>query len=152
MKPEGPREWSPRMPQMEKFIHDQRIKMEWTPVPMNPNFEGEEWADGAFHYRVSLKKGPKSLVTYYSKGAGLPEPPEIAEVLGSVADDASGFENNPDLESWVREYGHEEDPDDEDPHKKDRKIFKAVEKIAEKLRKFLGDEPYKQLLYEVERE
>lgn len=139
------------MPQMEKFIQDQRIKMEWTPVPMNPNFEGEEWADGAFHYRVSLKKGPKSLVTHYSKGAGLPEPPDVVEVLASLADDATGFENNPTLQNWLREYGHDVDPDDEETYKKDQKIFKAVEKSTEKLRKFLGDEAYKQLLWEVER-
>jgi len=152
MKPEGPREWSPRLSPMEKFVEDQRIKMEWQPIPMNPNFEGEKWADESFHYRISLKKGPKSLVTHYSKGSGLPEPPDVFEVLSSLADDAAGFENNPDLDSWIREYGHEEDPDEEDPHKKDRKIFKAVEKSAEKLKKFLGEEAYKQLLWEIERE
>src|SRR4029077_15582094 len=152
MKPEGPREWSPRLSAMEKFIQDLKIKMEWQPIPMNPNFEGEKWADESFHCRVSLKKGPKSLVTYYSKGSGLPEPPDFFEVLSSLADDAAGFENNPDLDSWIREYGHEEDPDEEDPHKKDRKIFKAIEKSSEKLKKLLGDEAYKQLLWEVERD
>lgn len=159
MKPEGPREWSPRKSGIEKFIEDQKIKMEWTPIPMNPNYEDDEpditgrrWADQAFHYRVSLKRGPKSLVTYFSKGAGLPEPPDLPEVLDTLAMDAAGYENNPDLESWVREYGHASDSGEEGSSKRDRQVFKIIEKAAEKLKKFLGEEAYEELLWEVERE
>lgn len=158
-KPEGPREWSPRKTGIEKFIEDQGITMEWAPIPMNPNLEDDEpdiqgrrWADEAFHYKVVFKKGSKRLVSYFSMGAGLPDPPEVSEVLDSLASDAAGYENNPDFDGWVREYGLDADEEDEDPYRKHRKGFKLVKQQAEKLKKFLGDQAYEELLWNIERE
>lgn len=141
---------------MQRFVLDQNIRMESTPVPMNPNMEGDKWADEAYHYRVSLKRGPKSLVTYFSMGAAHALAPTPEEVLSSIAEDAAGYENNPDFEPWALEYGYEIHEDEDAGLYKGRKtaekIFKAVQKSSEKLKKFLGEEAYKELLWEIERE
>jgi hypothetical protein len=154
--PSGPREWSPRKTAMQQFVLDQNIRIESTPVPMNPNIEGEEWADAAYHYRVSLKRGPKSLITLFTMGGADTLPPTPEEVLSSLADDAAGYENNPDFEPWALEYGYEIHEDEDVGLYKGRKtaekVFKAVEKTSEKLKKFLGEESYKELLWEVERD
>lgn len=140
---------------MEAFIEDQMVQMESEAVPMNPHMEGDPWADTAYHYRVKFKKGPKSLVTYFSMGRAHADPPTPEEVLSSLADDAAGYENNPDVDSWVREYG-EQAGEEIDPEssaaRKEKKLFRTIEKAAEKLKKFLGEDAYKQLLWETERE
>lgn len=151
MKPEGPREWTPRKSQMEKFIEEEGLSMKWDAVPMNPAYEGAEeeerkWADESFHYKIFIKKGRKTFTTYYSMGAALQDPPDLPEVLDSLASDAAGFENNQDFEEWAREYGYDTDS------RKAEKIFRLIETQSNKLKLFLGDAAYKKLLWEVERE
>src|SRR5262245_58830241 len=104
MKAEGPREWSPRR-NLPRFIRMNKITMSSEPVPMNPYMGGDAWADEAYHYRVVLKRGPKRLMTYFSMGPAIREDPTAEEVLDSLASDASGYENNPVFEDWVKEYG-----------------------------------------------
>ena len=62
------------------------------------------------------------------------------------ASDSSSIENNllTGFEGWASDLGY--DPDS----RKAEKIFKVCEKQAERLKKFLGDELYKILLWETE--
>ncbi len=104
----------------------------WHENPNNP-----EWRN-ADHYKVVLKKGGKRLTTYYSKGYGHKgKEPTAKEVLHALAIDSSGCDA--DFHSWASEYGY-------DPDNKAKRIFKACNKNAGKLLKFLGKQKFDELL------
>lgn len=107
--------------------------------------EDERWAKEASHWKLMLKLRGKRLPTYFSQGAAHTEPPEIQDLLQSLALDAAGVENNPTFEEWAREYGYDEDS------RKAEKSYNLTRKIAASLRKFLGDEFYRELLWDMEK-
>ena len=136
---------------MEKFIEEEKLSMTSDPVPMNPAYEGADpeerkWADESYHYKCIIKKPRKTFSVYFSMGSANQDPPKLSEVLDNLASEASGFENNPDFESWAGEYGY--DPDS----RKAERIFRMIETESNKLKQFLGEEAYKKLLWEIERE
>lgn len=116
-------------------------------VDWNPNYDiDDSWARDATHYKVTLKRPGKRMTTYFSMGAALRKPPTAEEVLDDFASEAAGVENNPDFESWAREYDY--DPDSREAER----LFRKVEKLSERLKDFLDDEAYEQLLWKTERE
>jgi hypothetical protein len=86
------------------------------------------------------------MTVYFSKGIGHHgAEPTTEEVLSCLADDAAGVENSPSFEDWCSEYGYDTDS------RKAEKIFKACEHQATRLKNFLGDDLFEQLLWKVER-
>lgn len=154
MPEKGPHEWEPQGGEagtLGRFIYQNNIKLDYEPISQRPDRKDEdekeqEWQDSAFHYKVTLKRGTKRLSTFYSKGSSLPEPPEADEVLDSLASDAADIDNARDFEEWASEYGYDTDS------RKAERTYNAVQVSAEKLKKFLGEDLYKILLYETERQ
>jgi hypothetical protein len=110
-------------------------------VERNPNMD--EWP-GASHWRVTLRRDDQRLAVPFSMGSALNGEPEIADVLDSLASDASGYENAPRFEDWASDYGYNSDS------RKAERTFRAVYRQTMALRVFLGAE-YSRLLWEVER-
>jgi hypothetical protein len=83
----------------------------------------------------------------FSKGIGHHgAEPTVTEVLGCLASDASGVENaGGDFEEWCSEYGYDTDS------RTAERIFKACQHQANRLKSFLGDEAFEQLLWHTER-
>lgn len=75
-----------------------------------------------------------------------PTPPELSSVLDCLANDASSYDNSPDFESWASDLGLSTDS------RKAEKCYRLVAEQAKKLRHLLGDEAYRDLLFNVERE
>lgn len=146
----GPKDWFPRggpPGSIRRFIDDHGVTMTYERVDWNPNYDRDDsWARSATHYKVTLKRPGKRMTLHYS--IGNPEDrPEADDVLDTLASDAAGYENSRGgFGEWADEYGF--DPDSRSAER----TFKAVEKQAERLKKFLGDEAYEKLLWETERE
>jgi hypothetical protein len=82
----------------------------------------------------------------FSHGFGVtPTPPAASDVLDCLASDAAGYDNAESFEDWASEYGY--DPDS----RKGERIYNTVGTQAGKLRRFLGNVLYEELLYQVER-
>ncbi|HEX5016584.1 MAG TPA: hypothetical protein VFX15_03240 [Actinomycetes bacterium] len=74
-----------------------------------------------------------------------PTPPTAADVLDSLASDASAWENARNFEDFANDLGYDTDS------RKAEKIYNACGEVAKSLRHFLGNAAYQALLYEVER-
>jgi hypothetical protein len=111
---------------------------------VDANLNAPDWKD-ANHFRVTLKMKGKQLTTYFSQGYGISGEPQAADVLDCLASDAAGFENARSFEEWASEYGYDTDS------RKAEKTYKVIEKQADKLKNFLGDDLYKELLWNTER-
>jgi hypothetical protein len=123
-------------------IKEDKIRIEAEYSDNNPNMADETWQ--ANHYKVLLKKGNKQLTTYFSMGMAHTQEPTAEDVLDSLAMDASGIENARSFDDWCANYGYDTDS------RKAEKTFKACEKQAEKLKVFLGEELYKEYLFNTE--
>lgn len=136
------------MPQqsLKHFIKKNKITCDSELVANNPNMDHGDPA--ASHYRVVLKRGRKRMTLYFSKGSlHYGKYPETGEVLDCLASDSAGIENaRGDFEEWASEYGYDTDS------RSAEKIFKICGRQAEKLKNFLGDEAYEELLWNTGRE
>lgn len=151
----NPKDWSPSggpPGSISHFVKKNGITIDAQPIPDRPDREDiddpkeREWNDTAFHWKIAVKRGRKKFPVFWSSGSAAPEAPTAEEVLDNLASDATGFENNPTFVEWAQEYGY--DPDS----RRAEKIHKAVEEISRKLKNLLGDELYKKLIWETERE
>jgi hypothetical protein len=154
MPDKGPHEWEPQGGEagtLGRFIYQNNIKLDYEPIAQRPDRDvdedekEQEWQDSAFHYKVTLKRGRKTLTTFYSKGQGLPEPPEADEVLDSLASDAEGVDASRVFNAWAEDFGYDTDS------RRHERIYNACKETRQKLKRFLGDELYKTLVYETER-
>lgn len=132
---------------MKHFVSTYGIssKAEW--VDRSPNMAADdEWNRSANHYKVTLisRKLKSQITTHFSMGSAHTKAPEAEDVLNALASDSSSIENNADFESWAREFGYDTDL------RKAEKTFKACLKQAEELKRFLGEDAYKELLWETE--
>jgi hypothetical protein len=129
------------MKTMKSFVNQNEVKMDVDWVyenKLNP-----EWKD-ANHYKVTLKCHGKQLITYFSQGYGITGEPKPEDVLNALASDSSMVENAGSFEGWANELGYDTDS------RKAEKIYKVCIKQAEKLKSFLGDDKYQELLYNTE--
>jgi len=131
------------MPSLQDFIAEHGITSSWKRVT-GPR-PSEDWPEGTNHYSVTLRHHDNKMTVPFHKGSGLSEPPSTEEVLDTLAMDSSGYENAQDVDDWMSEYG-------ETDYMRGRRIYKDVEKQAQKLVQFLGEGRYKVLLWEMERE
>lgn len=130
------------MKSIKKFVEENKIKMSVEYVDNNPNMNDPKWQ--ANHYKVTLKYDGRQLTTYFSKGIGLKGEPTTDEVLDCLASDASTINNTKYFEDWANELGYDTDS------RKAEKIFNTIERQAVKLNTLLGDDLYKELLYNTE--
>lgn len=133
------------MQKIEDFVNVHKIKIKVESISSNPFFvDGRDDMD---HYRVILRIGRRQFTTYFSKGYGHSgKEPTTEEVLDCMASDASGYENARSFEDWCGEYGYDEDS------RKAETIFNNVAKQSTKLKNFLGEKAYNNLLWDTERE
>lgn len=150
----GPHEWSPHggpPGTLGRFIYENKITLDYDPISERPDRQyimdanEQEWNDRAYHYKVTLKRGPKRHTTFWSQGSAVTKPPEADDVLDNLASEASSFDNSGTFEQWADEYGYDTDS------RTAERIYKAVAAASAKLKKFLGEELYKKLLFDTER-
>jgi hypothetical protein len=125
-----------------------KITMSCTRVDSNPNMDGD-----MDHWRCLISRpeegGRKrhTMTVTFSQGYGHHgAEPELASVLDCLASDAAGVENAQGFEDWCSDYGYDTDS------RKPEKVYKACEREVDRLKRFLGEELYKDLLWNTERE
>jgi len=138
------------MPSLADFIAEHGITSTWKHVA-GPR-PSKEWPVGTHHYSVTMRRamtmedgGGGLMTVLYHMGAALTNPPTTEEVLETLAVDSSSYENAKDAEDWMSEYG-------ETNVARGWRMYEAVEAQAQKLLEFLGEDLYKELLWETERE
>lgn len=128
---------------MKQFISRNKIKAtsEW--ADENPHMADSKNMN---HFKVTLRRQGKQMTLYFSQGYGINGEPDAASVINCLASDAASVENNnlTGFEGWASDLGY--DPDS----RKAEKIFKVCKVQAAKLKKFLGEELYKTLLWDTE--
>lgn len=126
-----------------QFVVKHRVGFSAELTDRNPNMDG--MPEGSTHWRCTLRKANRRLTVYFSQGPAISKEPEAAEVLDCLASDAVGIENARTFEEWCGEYGYDTDS------RKAERTFKACETQAAGLRRILGEEAYKALLWGTER-
>ena len=149
-----------------EFVKANRISMTAERTDNNPNMDDASNMD---HWKVvltikALREGfdtwhgykgklgacqysTRKLTTYFSQGYGHNgREPKVTDVLDCLASDSSSIDNARGFEDWCGDFGYDTDS------RKAEKTFKVCEHQAKRLRSFLGDSLYKQLLYDTERE
>jgi len=128
---------------LAQFIAANRIRIssEWT--ASNPNMDDSARMD---HWKVTLRSGKRQMTLTFSKGFGHNgAEPTADEVLDCLASDSASVENARDFEDWAQEFGYDTDS------RKAEKTYRQCERQAEKLKRLLGEEAYKALLWDTER-
>lgn len=120
----------------QNFAQEHNIHADAVRATANPNYESKD--RDASHWSVTLRRGKARLTVPFSQGSAHTKPPTALDVLGCLASDAQSADYT--FEEWCSELGFESDS------RKAEKTFKAVQKQSAALRKFLGDELYKELL------
>jgi len=126
------------MKTIPQFVKENKIRINVEYADTNKN--APDWKN-ANHYKVTLKKGNKQLSTYFSQGYGITEEPTAEDVLNCLGSDSAGIENARSFEDWASEYGYDTDS------RKAERLFHICEKQADKLKNFLGDTLYNELLF-----
>ena len=120
------------------------MSAEWT--DSNPYMDAnDEWARSASHYRVKFRMNRHTMTSYFSMGVAHTKEPTAIDVLSCLASDSAGIDFHC-FEEWSRNYGYDTDS------RKAERTYRACEKAAANLRRFLGDEAYNELLYHVDSE
>jgi hypothetical protein len=127
-----------------QFVKDHRITMTAERTDRNPNMEDSAAMD---HWKCVLRCSGHSMTVPFSMGYGHNgKEPKAEMVLDAIASDSASVDNCRGFEDWCNDFGYEMDS------RKAERIFKTCEHQAKRLRSFLGDGLYKQLLYDTERE
>ena len=126
---------------VKQFVNKNRIKARAEWADSNPHMADSQNMN---HFKVTLKAAGRQMTLYFSQGYGISGEPTAADVLNCLASDSASVENARSFEDWASDLGY--DPDS----RKAKKIFKACEKEAERLKKFLGNDLYKTLLWDTE--
>lgn len=103
------------------------------------------WPAGSSHWRCTLKMGRRRMTVPFSMGPAHTGSPQLDAVLNSLALDASMYENTGSAEELASELGY-------DDMRQARKVWSALRSQTERLKKFLDDEQYEELLYETHEE
>lgn len=149
-----PHDWSPSggpPGSIARFVHHNGITARAVQIESRPDRQNltdehdRKWNAEASHYRVTLKKGSKKMVVYWSQGSAVKGAPGPEDVLDSLAMDAQSYVNSGDFVSWAQEYGY--DPDS----RRAEAIHRSVEKMTGELKSLLGPKQFNLLLNETER-
>lgn len=120
---------------MQQFIDRHNLTLTATRTDRNPDmsdFEGDHW-------RVTLKRPGKQMSLFFSKGYGHGgAPPTAEEVLECLRSDA--YADGDTFEEFCFSLGYDSDS------RKAVKIYKAVQRQTDKLRRFLDADLFTELL------
>jgi hypothetical protein len=117
------------------------IGCETVRVARNPEMRDDPWSRSASHYRVTLTKDGRRLRVHYSMGSAHRRPPDINDVLMTLAFEARDYENVAgDFAEWADQF--DLDLDDPDTWRS----FQAFGRQTEGLFHLLGPEVYAELL------
>lgn len=144
---------------IEQFIERNRISLTSEPTDRNPHMDGSVDMDNykcvlvrreVTGKRYNARKDGTAIVArmtlYFSKGIGHHgAEPTVNEVLDCLASDAAIVENSGDFAGFCSELGYDEDS------RKAERDWKATEHQTDRLKRFLGDELYDQLVWHTER-
>ncbi|MHB8107722.1 MAG: hypothetical protein ACYDH4_09910 [Candidatus Cryosericum sp.] len=89
------------------------------------------WDRGTQNYRVTLRRGKKSITTEYHQGSGIAYEPRAEDVLESLALDARCGDQS--YEDYLSDFGSED-------NKESRRVYRACARMTPKLKAFLGDD------------
>lgn len=132
------------------FIASQGLTMTAKPADQNPNTTDDKWHAEADHWACTLRvdgDNRRRWTVPFSMGSGhRGAEPTLASVLDCLASDASSIENTQGFEDWASDMGWNADS------RKAERTYKICEAQAKRLRSFLGEEAYQQLLWNTERE
>lgn len=126
---------------VKQFCNKHKIKARSEWADSNPHMADSQNMN---HFKVTLKTAGRQMTLYFSQGYGISGEPTAADVLDCLASDAASVENSREFEEWASDLGY--DPDS----RKAEKIYKTIIKQAERLKKFLGNDLYKTLLWDTE--
>ncbi len=91
------------------------------------------------HFRCRLSCGKRSFGLYFSQGSAHTSNPTLSDVLECIVSDARGYDDSTDFDDWASQYGYETDS------RKAERIYRAVKKQAEQLKRTVGDTAYEAL-------
>lgn len=83
------------------------------------------------HWSVVLRRGDRTLHSFYSGGAAVKTPTDATDVLGGLARDAAGADQ--DFEGWASDLGLSTDS------RAAERTYHACRASAMEMRRFLGD-------------
>ena len=154
------------LPTLRQFISKHEIKFECHRVEARPDglMDANYPKDGLSvtlakdrmrHFRCRVSRGhrvennfplkARSFSLYFSQGSAHTQDPTLADVLDCLASDAAGYENSNDFTGWADDLGYDTDS------RKAEKIWRAVKRQAEQLKRTIGEEAYNDLLWNTER-
>ena len=112
-----------------------------------PASDDPQWR-GASKWRVTLRKGRKSMSLDYHMGSAHEGQPDTIGVLYSIVSDIGTFESSRPLKS-KDELDHAESFSNELGYEgmKGLRVFRAVKKEAARFKKFVGPAEYERVLY-----
>ena len=115
-----------------------------------------EWADdnphmadtipGASHWKCCLRCDGRQLTVHFSMGPALSGEPSVEDLLDCLASDASGAENAGSFEEWAGEYGYDTDS------RQAERTYHTIERQAAGLKRLVGEDAYRELLWGTERD
>ena len=124
------------------FIKTNHITMSAERTDSNPSMPDSRDMD---HWKCVLRMDRKRMTVSFSMGYGHHgTEPKVAGVLDCLSSDSASVDQG-DFEGWCSDLGYETDS------RKAERIYKACEHQAKRLRNFLGDDLYGELLYHTER-
>jgi hypothetical protein len=125
---------------MQERIDEYGITADVERADTNPHMDSDT---PMVHYLVTLHRGNQSMPIPFSVGMGWTHAPEAADVLDTLALDASGYDNAGSFEEWADEYGYDADS---------RRAFASygiIGKQTDDLRRFMGSD-YDALVFDTE--
>lgn len=94
---------------------------------------------GSDKWNSTLRYQGRRLTVPFHMGPGLGgREPSAADALSALVSDTTGYENARSFEEWAGDLGF--DSDDPSKEREARKVYRAVERQAPKVRAFLGDD------------
>jgi hypothetical protein len=127
------------------FIVKHDIRFSADTAAENPHMEQNDWHDSASHWICRFKRGGSVFRYYFSQGSAHTDPPTTGDVLDCLASDAGSVEDCRSFEEWAESSGYDTDS------LKALRTYKIIKTQAAKLKRFLGEAAYRELLNETER-
>lgn len=127
-----------------EFIERHEIKFSTTRVARNPHMT--DMPVGSTHWRCKITVSGRSMSMPFSQGPAHTDKPTAVDVLNCLASDAASVDNARSFEEWASDLGYEPDS------RKAERTYRVIEKQRDALKRVLGAEAMRVLLYGTERE
>lgn len=132
---------------LDDFIARHKIRVTVEQVDTRPDglweFAERKWFDRARHFRCTLHAHRHRFMIYFSQGSAHTNPPTVAEILDSLAMDASSTHGC--FEDFCDELGYDHDS------LKAYAAWQACNQTRVRLIRMFGEDDYETLAYGMER-